>query len=239
MGQSIGMVASGLSALSDRYEVITHNLANSSTSAFKRRTATFAQVMTEAQGDQPGGLQLQTVSQVDFSQGSMEKTDRPLDMAIEGDGFFTLETPDGVLYTRSGGFLVNAQGQLVDAAGRMVGGDAGPILIPSSTPGEQIRVSAQGEVYAGTTLAGRVKLVKFADPGVLRQEGEGLYAAPSQTRPDKSDARVHQGARELSNVNVVQELVDLITVSRLYEANFKAIAKQDERMQQILGVAMR
>ena len=235
MGKSLESVTSSLAALSDRYRMITHNLANSSTHAFKRRVGTFAQVM-DAQS-KPRAEVIDS-SEIDFSQGGMERTGRPLDLALDGEGFFTLETPDGPLYTRSGAFTVNQMGQLVDSAGRMVAGESGPITIPANVPQEHVQVSAQGEVFAAGAALGRLKIVTFAQAESLKQVGQGLYEAPPAARQDSFTGRVQQGSRELSNVSVVQELVDLITVSRLYEANFKAIGQHDERLKQVLGVAM-
>jgi len=176
---------------------------------------------------------------IDFSQGNLVRTDQPLDLALEGKGFFVVETPDGPVYTRAGTFHVNHLGRLVDAAGRGVAGEGGPITVPNTVGFTETSVSPEGRVYAAGADIGKLRMVTFEDESALSSVGEGNYQAPTSAAPQPATkATVHQGFREASNVNVVEALVGLITVTRLYEANIKAIASQDEQMKTILQAAL-
>ena len=131
MDGSAGLIGSSLEALDKQYQALAHNLANASTAGFKKRTSLFAQELArkEAEASDAASPAEETISQtsvIDFTQGALQRTGRPLDLAIAGEGMFVLETPAGPLYTRNGVFQTNAQGQLVDFAGRTVAGQGGP-----------------------------------------------------------------------------------------------------------------
>ena len=153
------------------------------------------------------------------------------------DGIYTWTKH--ALYTRNGVFQVNAQRQLVDSAGRAVSGEGGPVVIPSSVGVGGVNVATDGSVSAAGQSIGQLKLVEFDEPTQLIPVGDNSFSAPQGLAPlAATEATVHQGFQEASNVRVVEELVDLIAVTRLYEANLKSISAQDERMRNILNVAM-
>jgi flagellar basal-body rod protein FlgG len=240
---STEITSSGMEALTRQYEAIAHNLANANTTGYKRRLTAF-QCLLEAQmqGADPANVltgEVKGTVTIDHAQGPLTNTGRSLDVAIEGEGFFVIETPEGPLYTRNGSFEVNPQGQLVDASGRTVSGEGGPIVLPGAVGVSRITVSQDGTVWAGGQSVGRLSLVRFENPSVLEPVGQSCFRAPAGAAPGPTaNAKVRQFFQEGSNVNVVEELVGLIAVTRLYEANVKAIEKQDEQARNLLQVAM-
>ena len=179
---------------------------------------------------------------MDFTQGALNSTGRPMDMAISGDAFFVIETPDGLLYTRNGRFTTTAEGQIVDFRGNTVAGKGGLVTLPEGTSPAQMHVSDNGGITVNGQQIGALKLVKFQDNSNLVPVGNGCFklaesaeAAPQEAR--EGDYTVRQGFTENSNVDTVSELVDLISVTRLYEANLKGITSDDDRYDSILRVA--
>jgi flagellar basal-body rod protein FlgF len=238
MADSIAPISSSLEALTDQYRTITQNLANANTTGYKRRMTAFQQTLASQMTSASGAVADPAVAgrtSIDFTQGAMARTESPLDMAIDGAGFFVLETPTGPLYTRHGSFGLNSSNQLVDRAGRLVGGESGPITIPPTVSLQHVSISSDGTVSAEGKALGKVKLVQFKDPSVLTPVGGNCYAAPSGAQQQPAKASLCQGYQEGSNVNIVEEMVGLITVSRLYEANLKNVHTQDERMKTLLG----
>lgn len=238
MSDPIETTTSSLQALSDQYHAIAHNLANVNTAGYKRRCSSFLQLLQEAQALSDIALIVDQVS-IDFSQGALTRTGRALDLGLEGKGFFVLETPEGPLYSRSGVFRTNAEGQLVDSSGRTIAGEGGPIVIPSTASTAAVGVSADGSISVAGQGVGKFRLVEFENEMDLVPVGGNCFRAPvdAVTTPATNTA-VRQGFQEASNVRVVGELVGLITVTRLYEANLKAIQTQDETLKNILQVAM-
>lgn len=248
MADSIQAVSSSITALTEQYATITQNIANASTAGYKRRANSFSQLLASQGGGaatapMAGLAQLPASkvverSSVDFTQGGLHNTGQPFDLAINGTGFFVIETPEGPLYTRAGCFRMNSQGQLVDYSGRTVGGEGGPITIPANVASQDVKIGADGQVYAAGSVVGKVRIVDFADTSVLQPVGQNCFSA-GMASPQESSASIAQGYQEASNVSMVEELVGLITVTRLYEANLKNVQVQDEKMKNLLGVAMR
>jgi flagellar basal-body rod protein FlgF len=235
MVDSIGPNAACQEALATQFDTIAHNLANSNTSGYKRLLCDFiSQSAPGAVGGPPGVI---AKTSHDFSQGALVQTDRPLDVAIQGQGFFVLETPQGQFYTRHGVFSTNADGQLVDASGRSVAGESGPLSIPKTMPLNSVTISSDGTLSAGPSVLGKFKLVEFKAPEVLAAVGEGAFEAPASQATPSEQSTLRQGFQEASNVNVVNEMVGLITVSRLYEANAKVLNSRDEKLKSLLQVA--
>jgi len=234
-------VSTSIDALTREFEVITHNLANVSTVGYKRRCNAFSKTV-EAQDVEtysPGSVDLNSV--FDFSQGSVAETGRPLDLALYGKGLFRVETPDGPLYTRNGTFQTNQNGQIVDSQGRTVAGQAGPITIPGSVGISQLNVSSDGTISAGGITIGKFAIVDFGDnENKLVPAGDSCYRMPDASIVPVAAAQVvvKQGYQESSNVKVIDELVDMILVSRLYEANMKAITAEKEASGSLMSVAM-
>jgi flagellar basal body rod protein FlgG len=241
MSEIIEQVSTSLNALTQEYETITHNLANVSTNlanvstaGYKRRCNAFSkslqeqmagllEQMTGAETYSPGSIELS--SSLDFSQGNFTETGRPLDFAINGKGFFVIETPNGPLYTRNGIFQTNQNGQIIDSQGRIVAGEGGPITIPSNVGISQVSVSSDGSVIAGGITVGKFQLVDFENnEAKLVPTGDSCYRMP--------DANIQP------IVKMIEELVDMIMVSRLYEANMKFIAARKEVASSITSAAM-
>ncbi len=244
----------GLDAQSQRMRVIANNLANVNTTGFKRdradfQTLAYAQV-TAAGATSSGdnryatGLNLGSGTRVAgtariMTAGTLATTDNPLDLAIEGDGFFAIARPDGSTgYTRAGAFQLSAEGKLVTGDGQPLQPD---ISIPEGATA--ITIGLDGTVSAtlpGTAEAsevGKIEIARFANPAGLQALGGNLYAetaasgtAQSGVAGAEGRGSIRQGALEGSNVNIVQELVDMIETQRAYEVNSKMISATDEML---------
>ncbi len=238
-----------------RTEVIANNLANVNTTGFKRSRAHFEDLLYQTvQGSavvgapdaatvpaiQLGrGVRLSAVQRL-HAQGAIENTGRPLDLAIEGEGFFQVQTPDGqVAYTRDGSFTVSDEGMLVTQGGYTVvpgikvPGDAAEITI--SRTGIVTSRSADG---TDTSEVGRIEMARFANPTGMLAMGENLYQQTAASgepvlgfAQEEGIGRLMQGALEASNVEIVQEMVDMITSMRAYEINSKAIQNSERMME--------
>lgn len=251
---ALHVARTGLDAQSSRMRVIANNLANVNTTGFKRDRAEFEtlayQTMTApgapssaenlyAVGMALGsGVQMTGTARVN-SQGSLTTTDNPLDVAIEGDGFFQVTRPDGTAgYTRSGNFALSAEGQIVTGDGMRLQPEISvPQGATSVTIGADGTVSAQLPGEAAATELGRIELARFVNPSGLQALGNNLFSETAasgtpQVGPAGADGRgsLRQGALEASNVNVVQELVDMIETQRAYEVNSKMISATDEML---------
>ncbi|MBP2655584.1 MAG: flgG 2 [Firmicutes bacterium] len=241
MIRGIYTAGSGMVAESLRNDAIANNLANANTAGYKKDVAVtkdFRNILIRRINDgrdrpEIGGTGLGTI--VDEiatiqSAGIMRQTGNPLDVAIEGKGFFAVETPNGVRYTRNGSFSRNSQGELVTLDGYRVLGDNGPIRIGNAgvvNIGEDGRVMIQGKDPAATS-AGKLRIEAFADERQLTKEGASMFSAPPGARPGAGNVLVHQGMLELSNVNVVSEMVNLISGYRAYEVNSKVVQAHDQ-----------
>lgn len=243
MTSPASQIATGLRALMNEYDTVANNLANSSTSGYKRRVNSFSAELQRQQrlGEETNLLagKINASGSIDFSQGVLGRTERPLDVALEGRGFIALETPDGPLYTRNGALTINLLGQLVDSSGRLVAGQNGPIVIPRAVSEGDITIDADGTVSAGEMQFGQIRIVDFGQAlHELQPAGHGCFRAPDDLEPVAvPDTKVRQGAQENSNVKMMQELSGLMTLSRLYEANMNVMKKGRENSATILDVA--
>jgi flagellar basal-body rod protein FlgF len=241
MSEITEQVSTSIDALTKEFDIIAHNLANVSTVGFKRRCNAFSKAL-EAQDVEkysPGTIDLN--SAFDFSQGSFVETGRPLDFALHGKGFFVIETPTGPLYTRNGTFNANQNSQIVDSMGRIVAGMAGPITIPGNVGISQLNTLSDGTVSAGEISIGKFRLVDFNDnENKLIPVGNSCYRMPDENiQPVEAEhILVKQGYQEASNVQIIDELVDMILVSRLYEANMKSLTAEKEASSSLMGAAM-
>jgi flagellar basal body rod protein FlgG len=243
MTEAATQVSSSVDALTRELEIITHNLANAGTVGFKRRCNAFSKALDSQQADaetySPGEIDLN--STIDFSQGTLIQTERTLDFGIIGKGFFVVETSDGPLYTRNGSFQTNQNGQIVDSMGRPVAGEAGPITVPVTVGLSELQVSADGQISAGEIKIGKIKIVDFQDnESKLVPAGGNCFVMPDKdVQPAPAEnAIIKQGCQETSNVKIVDELVDMIMVTRLYEANMRYVSAQRENSTSIMNVAM-
>jgi flagellar basal-body rod protein FlgG len=244
----------GLDSQSARMRVIANNLANVNTTGFKKDRAEFEtlayQTMTvpgapsSAENRYAVGLALGSGVQMTGTarvntQGAMSQTDNPLDLAIEGDGFFQVQRPDGTTgYTRAGNFSLSAEGQIVTSDGMRLQPEISvPEGATSVTIGGDGTVSAQLQGQSAPTELGRIELARFVNPSGLQALGGNVYAESAasgtpQVGAPGLDGRgaLRQGSLEGSNVNVVQELVDMIETQRAYEVNSKMISATDEML---------
>jgi len=254
MNSALWVAKTGLDAQATRMTVISNNLANVSTTGFKRGRAAFEDLLyqtvrqaggqTSQQTQSPTGLTLGTGVRVvatdrQFAQGNLQQTNNPLDLAVNGRGFFQVLMPDGTnAYTRDGGFQVDSRGQLVTSSGFPV---QPAINIPdgaqSVTVGADGTVSVQLAGQAAPQQVGSLTLTDFINPAGLQSQGENLYVvtaasgAPQTGTPGLNGVgKVVQGALESSNVNVVEELVSMIETQRAYEMNSKAISTTDQML---------
>jgi flagellar basal-body rod protein FlgF len=243
VADAIEQISSSIDVLTQEFNIIAHNLANVSTVGYKRRCNSFSQSLEEqkagTQNISSSGIDLN--STFDFSQGSIVETARPLDFALYGKGFFLIETPEGPLYTRNGIFQANQNGQIVDSQGRIVAGEAGPISIPNNIAMSEFNVTNDGSISTGGVAIGKFRLVDFQDDeNKLIPIGDSCYRMPDEDiQPAAAENLVvKQGYQEASNVKIIDELVDMIMVSRLYEANMKYISARKDASSSLMSVAM-
>jgi flagellar basal-body rod protein FlgG len=250
MDASMWVAKTGLDAQQMRMNVISNNLANVNTSGFKRDRAVFEDLLyqnvrqaggqTGTNTQAPTGLMLGTGVRVVateklHTQGNMVNTQNPLDMAIAGDGFFQISQADGTLaYTRDGNFKLSATGQLVTSSGALL---QPAITIPNTA--SSVTVGRDGTVSielaaGGSQVIGQIQLARFVNPGGLESKGQNLMketpasGTPQVLQPSVNGAgSLMQGTLEASNVNVVEEMVNMIETQRAYEINSKAISAVD------------
>jgi flagellar basal-body rod protein FlgF len=237
---SASQLGAGVDALEKEFELIAHNMANANTVGFKRRCTSFTNAMA-AQSDGGSEAEAQTApGTVDFSQGTLVQTDRTLDVALYGKGFFILESPEGPLYTRHGIFQTNRNGQITDTAGRLVAGVDGPLIVPPNVDLSQLHVDNAGRVTAGKAVLGQFQVVEFASQdSQLFPVGSNCFRAAKEATPTSATSvTLRQGYEETSNVKLVDELVHLIMVSRLYEANMKLATANRDNSSSAINVAM-
>jgi flagellar basal-body rod protein FlgG len=254
MIRSLWISKTGLDAQQTQLDVISNNLANVSTNGFKRSRAVFEDLLYQtvrqpgAQSSQqtqlPSGLQIGTgvrpvTTERIHTQGNVNQTGNDKDVAIQGAGFFQVLMPDGTTgYTRDGSFQTDAQGQLVTSSGYTV---QPPITVPATankiTIGRDGTVSVTQAGSTATTQLGTLQVTTFINPAGLESKGENLYAetsssgTPSANTPGTNGAGgLWQGYVETSNVNVVEEMVNMIQTQRAYEINSKAITTSDQML---------
>lgn len=213
-------------------DITANNIANVSTAGFKaEQLLVEADPYTRARAeDGPGRLSYVAEWGMgrDFQQGPLEETSRPLDVAITGDGFFSLDTPQGERFTRDGRFSMDAAGTLTSANGSPVMGEGGaPITLdPAAGP---VRILANGEVSQNGIVAGRIAITRFDDPGILSKVGENLYTAPDDAPRDfPQEALLRQGFIEGSNVRPILEITSMMEVSRAYSSITRMLQQADE-----------
>ena len=257
MINSLWISKTGMEAQQTQLDVISHNLANVSTTGYKRAQAVFEDLMyqnlrqvganTAENAQLPTGLHLglgvRTVATSrSFAQGTIQQTSNNLDVAIQGNGFFQITMPDGSnTYTRNGSFQVDNQGRLVTAAGLPV---ANGVTVPANA--KNVSIATDGTVTAsipGTPAPqqiGNIILASFINPAGLEPLGQNLFAeSPASGQPNTGTPGANgigtltQGFLETSNVNVVQELITMIQTQRAYEMNSKAIQTSDQMLQKL------
>ncbi|HET7754925.1 MAG TPA: flagellar basal-body rod protein FlgG [Anaeromyxobacteraceae bacterium] len=260
MLRSLYTAATGMEAQQLRMDVISHNLANASTAGFKKVRPEFEDLLSETLrgsgapdprgGTMPApvqvGLGVRTgASTRSFSQGDMLVTNNPLDLAIEGAGFFRVQRPNGeAAYTRAGNFRLDATGRLVTQHGELV--EPGITVPPETT---EISIEPTGTVLAKVSgreeaiEIGQIELHTFTNPGGLSALGGNLFAQtpasgePQAARPgEQGTGTIGQGFLEGANVKAVEEMIDMITTQRAYELNSKVIQSADQMLQKLTNL---
>ncbi len=256
---------SGAMAQSQRLDTIANNLANVNTPGFKKDQQIFKEYLT-ANEKMPEVIQVPKVpgsiesfydmqggdksfvdaagTYTDFSQGSLKSTGSPLDVAIEGSGFFEVGTPTGVKFTRVGSFKIDGAGQLVNK-------DGYPVLkagAPGSDPASRtiriagvspVHISENGEIFEGDLSLGNISLVEVKNKDTLSKIGSSLFEFKKNATPDYApivNPSVKQGFLEMSNVNIVQEMTDMIATTRVFESTQKAIQAYDGMADKLINV---
>ena len=257
MLRSLWISKTGMEAQQLQLDNISHNLANVATNGYKRNHAVFEDLIyqnlrqsgsaTSDQTQLPNGLQVglgvrPVATARDFTQGSLQQTGNSLDVAVSGSGFLQVTMPDGTTgYTRDGSLKLDAQGQVVNNEGYVV---QPGITIPPNA--QSVSIGADGTVSvtvpgtATPTTVGQLQLASFPNQGGLDPKGGNIYAetaasgSPSTAAPGTNGlGRLQQGFVETSNVNVVEELVSMISTQRAYELNSKAIQTSDQMLQRL------
>ena len=247
MVRGLYTAASGALVAQSQADVIANNLANVNTNGFKR---TLLQVQSADElalyrrqtdpssnprgtatsafiGNLGMGAQVMDTPAV-FEQGTLAATGNPLDVAIQGDAFFAIQTPQGVRYTRDGQFAQDPTGRLVTMDGSFVLGTNGPVQLQQNAGA--VQVDQNGQITQGGRIIDQIALVQFGNLTQVRPEGDNRFVASNAALPARvtTGSTVHQGYLERSNANVVRSMVDLITAQRWFEANQKVIQTQDQ-----------
>lgn len=239
--------AASLSAVEHWQETTARNIAAASVPGYRRTTTSFSGVLADATragqsggfGKDAAGIMPKIETKLDLRMGEIHNTGEELDFAIQGPGFFQVQRPDGSTgYTRDGGFHANADRVLVNRKGYPVQGDGGSIaLLPK---GGRISMNSEGQILQGDTPIGKLAVQDFPAKTKLKQDGDGLIIPedPNATPQAVENPGVVGGALEGSNVKPLQEMVNLITISRTYESSQRVINAYDENSDkaiQILG----
>jgi flagellar basal-body rod protein FlgG len=219
-----------------RTNVISNNLANVNTTGYKRDETVNSEFEKALLSRIHDGEEVPKIGELghgtfvdeiftEHSQGSFVETGNNLDLAIAGSGYFAIDMPQGVRYTRDGSFVRAGDGTLVTHEGRAVLNQQGqPINIPD---GGQISISPDGNIFVDNTPVDTLQFVEFGDERNLRKIGENLYEAANGEQAAQASGTIEQGLLERSNVNVVSEMIKLINAYRAYEANSKSVVTQD------------
>ena len=239
-----------------RMDVLTNNLANADTNGYKKEGATaqsFDSILAYKIKDNSEGYRLAKRTGVhnpgvkigegytDFSQGPLKTTENPYDLALTDKGFFAVEFTDkqgetSVKYTRDGNFTLNESGELVTQDGdRVLGTNGQPVKID---PLKDTQINVQGQVIQDGKVAATIQVTDFEDYNYLEMYGENLYrAVDGATQADEVTATVNQGFKEASNINVVSEMVEMISIAREYESGQKVINAMDEMMSKMVSIS--
>lgn len=260
MMRSLWIAKTGMEAQQTQLDNISHNLANVATNGYKRSHAVFEDLIYQnlrqtganstEQTTLPTGLQVglgvrPVATARIYTQGNLQQTSNNLDLAIKGDGFFQIQMPDGTTaYTRDGSFQLDANGQMVTSNGYTVlPGITIPANAQSLTIGNDGTVSVTLPGQAAPQTVGQIQLATFVNPAGLDPRGQNLFAetassgTPNTGAPNNNGiGALQQGFVETSNVNVVEELVQMIQTQRAYELNSKAVQTSDQMLQKLAQI---
>jgi flagellar basal-body rod protein FlgF len=235
MSETIGMIESSMRADADALRAIGQNIANSEVAAYRRQIPVsrvdFANEIANAEMAQENERPTQSVV-TDSTPGTLKSTTEPLNVALEGAGFFVLQGPQGELLTRRGDFHVSADGTLVAASGEQVMGTQGAIQLSSATP----QIDADGTVRVGADIVGQLRIAGVTDANSLQYIGNGIYATTNDLQDvDQGATLVRQGFLEGSNVEPVGEMVQLMETLRHFEGAQRFVHGYDQLMEKAIS----
>lgn len=228
---------SGAVAQMRQLETTAQDLANINTSGYKRQRLAFSEVLAKRlpADDRPGGLVAVASQRTHLAQGALHASGNPFDLAIDGEGFFAIQTPRGERYTRNGEFTRKADGRLITSSGDVVLGEGGPLEVS----GAKFEVASDGTVRSEEGEVGKLKIVRFTDPRQAVKEGANLFIVdPANVQP-AGDTRVVQGAVEQSNMGPIDGMISLIAIHRLFESYERAMKLMDAATERMISEAAR
>jgi flagellar basal-body rod protein FlgG len=235
MLEGLYSAAAGMAAQQEQMNAISNDLANVSTSGYKSERVAFNDLLynpVKLSGTETtagSGASARVIGRGE-AQGTLQETDNPLDLAIEGPGYFEVKRANGSIgLTRNGSFAVDASGTLVNSEGNRL---QPPIKLPKGFAAEKLSIAPDGTVFAGTKKLGQIKLVTVTSPEHLLADGGSEFTPTAQSgKPQAAKgARVHQGALEGSNVNIAQEMSLMVSTQRAYQLNSTAIQTESQMM---------
>ncbi|KMQ51242.1 Flagellar basal-body rod protein FlgF [Chitinispirillum alkaliphilum] len=238
MIQGLYTATQGMTTLTQKQDQIANNLANVNTTGFKQSgmfTRAYQNYLTNDQNQVFANRQIKADDvYVDFREGTLKQTDSPLDFCIRGDGFFKVMSPEGVRYTRNGRFSLNADGLIVTSDGSKVMGTEGYIRVEPDLP---INVTESGEVIQKGESKGVINIVDFAKPYDMLRSGNSQFRPriPGEPELRATQFSLRQGYIEGSNVDMIRNMVNMISAHRNYEADQKALHAQDETLQKAVN----
>ena len=234
--------AAGLLPRDLEEEIVANNLANINTTGFKKDAVHFKRVLDERLAlDSLHGGESDTASAeetlINFTQGELQPTDVKTNLAIDGDGFFAVQTPDGLRFTRDGNFKLDLENQLVTGNGNPVMGQSGPIQLFKG----DFEVKTNGDIYQNGNLVDRLEIVTSPKPLPLRKAGQELFVltVPNIRPVESENFIVRQGFLEGSNVNAITEMVKMIMIDKNFQAGQKAIQAQDQTLEKLINQTAR
>jgi flagellar basal-body rod protein FlgF len=226
----------GLAAQTQALELVAHNLANLSTTGYRGQQTTFRSLLAGrgAVSTNPLNIAVNNYgvlsgSRLDLTSGSLAPTGNPLDAGVAGNGFFTVQSAQGILYTRDGSFHLTPTGQLVTSQGNAVLGAQGPVTLPSGA----VAISSDGTISVNGIVVDQLRLAEFPPGTNLTAVGNATYSAPPGSAVAAAESSVRQGMLEGSNVSPTEGVVQLITVQRNTEMLSRAVSALDGQLNQI------
>jgi len=242
MDTTVKLIANRMDGLKETLSHIAHNMSNADTPGFKRLVSKYESSFAIAPTSGSGGAGYASLlwpvpsgAVLDLSQGKLRMTGRPLDLAIRGEGFFVLDTVYGPRYTRKGRIYLNSEGELCDSENNRFTGASGSLRVPPEAT--EVIVDKEGQIMADGELIGKLAVVRIPGQRNLVPEGMGLLRNDGEQVEPATDVEILQGAIEMSNVNPVQEMVELMAVTRAYEAASRALRQIDGLKKLLLKLA--
>ena len=220
--------------LMQEMQLIANNISNSSTTGFRREGLMFAEYIRALEGEPSLSLARPSARHLDMRSGTIEETGGTFDLAISGEGFFMIETPEGPMLSRAGHFTLGAEGELLNPDGyRLLDEGGAPIQVPANA--QNVQVAEDGTLSAAGQPIARVGLWEPTDPMSLRHQ-QGTLFASDDVQPSEEAGRILQGRLEGSNVDPVKEVARMIEVQRIYEFGQSLLDREDQRIRKVIEI---